>query len=247
MWAMMYIMQSDCDFDTKLRAATALQLPQSDGVACSPPFFVWADGKAHIMLAGGDSFTKKSPGAMVCRCCGANCETVFLMFGGQEVVLQGIKGHARLTWVSCDIPADPRVRDFCAHGVMRVAIAGVNGIVRVLVTHGGVSTKIAATMVQGVLNGARKLARTVRPGKWGAEKANAKGQVCIELGAATHFVNARLWGPLVQLVAPLIGNHQAGGRPWVDVCTEWWEAFAAMAEVAWNEDFLSGAEQRSLL
>ena len=45
----------------------------------------------------------------------------------------------------------------------------------------------------GVLNGARKVARTLRLGKWGADKANAKGQVRIELGAAAHFVKARLW------------------------------------------------------
>ena len=72
MWATVYSMQSECDFDTQLRAATALQLPHADGVAHSPLFFVRADGKAHIMLAGGDGFTKKSPGAMVCHCCGAN-------------------------------------------------------------------------------------------------------------------------------------------------------------------------------
>jgi hypothetical protein len=247
MWATVYGMQSECDFDTQLRAATALQLPHADGVARSPLFFVRADGKAHIMLAGGDGFTKKSPGAMVCHCCGANSETVLRKFGGQEVALEGIKGHVRLTGVFRDIPADRRIPDFGAHGVMRVAIAGVNGIVRGLVTHGGVSRKSAATMVQGVINGARKVARTVRPGKWGADKANAKGQVRMELGAAAHFVKARLWGPLLQLVAPVIGNHQVGGRPWVDVCTEWWEAFAAMAEVAWKADFLSGAEQRALL
>ena len=158
-------------------------------------------------------------------------------FGGQEVALEGIKGHVRLTRGFCDISVDDRVPDFGAHGVMRVAIAGVNGIVRVLVTHGGVSRKSAATMVQGVLNGARQVARTVRPRKWGADKANAKGQVRIELGAATHFVKARLWGPLLQPVAPVIGNHQVGGRPWVHVCTEWWEAFAAMAEVPWKDDW----------
>ena len=100
-------------------------------------------------------------------------------------------------------------------------------------------------MVHGVLNGARKVARTVRPGKWGLDKGNAKGQVRIELGAAAHFVKARLWGPLLQLVAPVIGNHQVGDRPWVDVCTEWWEAFAAMAKVALKDDLLSGAEQRA--
>ena len=102
-------------------------------------------------------------------------------------------------------------------------------------------------MVQGVLNGARKVARTVRPGKWEADKANAKGQVRIELGAAAPFVKARLWSPLLQLVAPVIGNHQVRGRPWVDVCTEWWEAFVVIAMMAWEDDFLSGAEQRALL
>ena len=139
---------------------------------------------------------------MVCHCCGANRETVLRKFGGQEVALEGIKGHGRLTGVFRDIPADRRVPNFGAHGVMLVSIAGVNGIVRVLVSHGGVSRKSAATMVQGVLNGARKVARTVRLGKWGADKANAKGQVRIGLGAAAHFVKARLWGPLLQLVAP---------------------------------------------
>ena len=156
-------MQSECDFDTQLHAATALQVPHADGVAHSPLFFVRADGKAHMMLAGGDGFTKESPGAIVCHCCGANREKVLRKFGGKEVALEGIKGHIRLTGVFRDIPADLRVRDFGAHGVMRVAIAGVNGIVRVLVTHGGVSRKSAATMVQGVLNGARKVAPTVRP------------------------------------------------------------------------------------
>ena len=119
-------------------------------------------------------------------------------------------------------------------------MAGLNGTVRVLITHGGASKSAAARMVQGVVTGARKVARTLRPGKWGADKANAKGQVRIELGASAHFVKAKLWGPLLQLVAPMIGGHQVGGRPWVDVCREWWEAFAAMSHVARKDDFLSG-------
>ena len=150
MWATVYSMQLECDFDTELRAATALQRRHAAGVARSSLFFVWVDGKTHIMLAGGDGFTKKSPGAMVCHCCGANRETVLRKFGGQEVALEGIKGHVRPTGVFRDIAADRRVPDFGAHGVMRIAIAGVNGIARVLVTHGGVSRKSAASMVQGV-------------------------------------------------------------------------------------------------
>ena len=172
------------------------------------------------MLAGGDGFTKKNPGAMVCYCCGANRCRVLHTFGGQEVALEGIKGRAGLTGVFCDIPADRRIPDFGAHGVMRFAIAGLNGMVRVLVTHGGASKRASVRMVQGAVNGARRVARTVQHGKWGAEKTNAKGQVRMELGAGAHFVKAKLWGPLLPLVAPMIVG-QVGGRPWVDVCRQW--------------------------
>ena len=83
------------------------------------------------------------------------------------VALEGIKGHVRMTRVFRDTAADRLVPDLGEHGVMRVTIAGVKGTVRVLVTHGGVSRSSAASMVQGVLNGARKVAHTVRRAKWG--------------------------------------------------------------------------------
>ena len=92
MWATVYSMQWECDFDTQLRAGTALQLPHEDGVTRSPLLLVRADGKAQIMLAGGDGFTKMSLGAMVCHCCGANRETVLRKFGGQEVSLGNNQG-----------------------------------------------------------------------------------------------------------------------------------------------------------
>ena len=136
MWATVYRMRSECDFDAQLRAAVALQLPHADGVARSPLMFLPADGKAHIMLAGGDGFTKKSPGAMVCQCCGANRATVLRKVGGQEVALEGIKGNVRLTGVFRDIPADRCIPDYGAHGAMPVAMVGLNGTVRV---HGGLS------------------------------------------------------------------------------------------------------------
>ena len=126
MWATFYSMQSECDFDTQLRAARALQLPDADGVACSPLFFVRADGKAHIMLAGGDSFTKKSPGAMVCRCCGANRETVLRKFGGQEVALEGIKGHVRLTRVFRDTAAKGQNVCVCTCGSLENVKLGLS-------------------------------------------------------------------------------------------------------------------------
>ena len=156
MWATVHRMQSECNFHAQHRAVVALQLPHVDGLARSPLFLLRADGKAHIMLAGGDNFTKKRPGAMVCHCCGANRSTVLRKFGGQEVVLQRIKGCARLTGVFLDIPADRRIPDFGAHGVMCVAIAGLHGTVRVLITDARASKSAAARMVQRVVNGERK-------------------------------------------------------------------------------------------
>ena len=56
-----------------------------------------------MILAGGDSFTKKSPGAMVCRCYGKNCENVLQRFGGAEVAMACIEGRLRLTGVFREI------------------------------------------------------------------------------------------------------------------------------------------------
>ena len=33
----------------------------------------------------------------------------------------------------------------------------------------------------------------------------------------------------------------------MDVCREWWVAFAATSHVTWNDDFLSGPEEWALL
>ena len=51
MWATVYCIQLECDFDVQLRATVALQLPHADEVARGPRFLPWADGKGHIMLA----------------------------------------------------------------------------------------------------------------------------------------------------------------------------------------------------
>ena len=62
-------------------------------------------------------------------------------------------------------------------------------------------------------------ARTVRPGIWRAEKANAKGHVRLKLRAALHFVRARQWVPLLQTVGggnrwtPDGGNRMGGCVP----------------------------------
>ena len=92
-------MQTECNFDALIRAAQALRLPHADGVERQPLPFLWADGKAHVILAGADSFTKKSPGAMACHCCGKHRQTVLQRFGGAEVAMPAIEGGPPLTGV----------------------------------------------------------------------------------------------------------------------------------------------------
>ena len=91
--------------------------------------FLWTDGEAHVILAGGDSFAKKSPGAMVCHCCGKNRQSVPQRFGGAEVAMASIEGRPRLLR---DIPSERRILDYGAHGVLRVTHCAVNRTVSVL-------------------------------------------------------------------------------------------------------------------
>ena len=146
-------MQSECDFDAQIGAAEVFCLPYTDGVECEPLFFLRADGKAHVILTGEDGFTKKSPRAMVCDCCGKNREAVLQRFGGGEVAIAGIEGQ--------DIPLERHIPDYGAHGVLRVAHCAVNGMVKVLREHGCLSRTAAARLVQEYMNGARKAARIV--------------------------------------------------------------------------------------
>ena len=113
-WATVYRMQTECNFGAQIRAAPALRLPHVDGVERQPLLFLRADGKAHVILAGGDSFAKKSPGAMVCHCCGKTRQTVLQRFSGAEVAMANIAGRLRLTGVFRDIPLERRIPDYVA-------------------------------------------------------------------------------------------------------------------------------------
>ena len=88
MWATAYRMQSECDFHAQLCAAVALELPHADGLAHNP-LFLRADGKAHIMLAGEDGFTKKSRGANGPHCCGGNVPHYCASIGDKKWPLKG--------------------------------------------------------------------------------------------------------------------------------------------------------------
>ena len=162
---------------------------------------------------------KKSPGAMVCHCCGKHRQTMVQRFRGAEVAMVGIVGRPRLTGVFRDIPSERRIRDYGAHGVFQVSHCALNKMVSVLRENVSTSPPSTAKLVQDSVNGVRKVARTARPGRWGCEKANKKRQIRIELGAAVHFVRVRLWLPLLQKVGSIVEGHQVGAA--LGGCMRW--------------------------
>ena len=89
----------------------------------------------------------------------------------------------RFTGVFRDIPGDRQIPEYGAGLILRGCSSAFSGTVGVLLAHGGMTSGNAARLVQRVINGARKAARTVQLGRWGAEKANAKGHVRLKLGA----------------------------------------------------------------
>ena len=191
-------------------------------------------------LLGMMALQSKARGAFVCQCCSKNDDTVLRRFGGAEVANAGIEGTVRFTGAFRVIPADRRIPYYGAHGVLRVCNSAFSGTVGVLTAQGGKSRGNTAGLVQRVVTGARKAPGTVRPRRWGAKKATAKGHVRLELGAALHFLRARLWVRLLQTMGGEIGGHQLGGKEWVAVCHE---AFASMCKAAWKQDFLGAQEQ----
>ena len=94
--------------------------------------FLRSNGKACVILAGWGIFSKKNPVAMVCHYYGKNRETVLQRFGGAQVAIAGTKGQPRLTGVCRNIPAERRLHDCGAHGVLRAAHCAVKGSVEIL-------------------------------------------------------------------------------------------------------------------
>ena len=78
----------------------------------------------------------------------------------------------------------------------------------------------------------------------GNESANAKGQVRLECAAAAQLMRSRRWEALIDVCLEEGGmnNKRVGGRPWGDVCRQWWDNFAKMCIYALRTCWLSGAD-----
>ena len=145
------------------------------------------------------------------------------------------------------IPAKRCIPGYGLHGVLRVTICGFLGMRdAVLATTGKSAAVVVCNFFWPILDVARMAAKTVTKGRMakGNASANAKGNVRLECAAAVQLMRTRRWEALIVVCLEEggINNKRDGGRPWEDVCRQWWDNFAKTCTYAWRTSWLSGAD-----
>ena len=244
-WDTLYAASQEIDFDDELRKAATVSFKDTAGNDRQSLFFLCADGKAQVLMAGCQNWKAESPGATVCWVCMRNRALCLATFGTASAIDGNWEPAVAISAIYRTIMSDRRVPDYGLHGVLRVLLCAVNGT-RDLVVQltGKAPATVARTMMQPVLDEARLAARTCTRASLNNDKANSKGKVRMECAAAIHFMRNKGWEKIIDacLEQPSVRQHQVGGKSWESVCKTWWENFASMCVYAWRSAWFSGAD-----
>ena len=244
-WETLYAASQEIDFDDELRKAATVSFKDTAGNDTQSLFFLCADGKAQVLMAGCQNWKVESPGATVCWVCMRNRALCLATFGTASAIDGNWEPAVAINAIYRTITSDRRVPDYGLHGVLRVLLCVVNGT-RDLVVQltGKAPATVARTMLQPVLDEARLAARTCTRASLNNDKANSKGKVRMECAAAIHFMRNRGWENIIDacLEQPSVRQHQVGGKSWESLCKTWWENFASMCVYAWCSAWFSGAD-----
>ena len=244
-WETLYAASQEIDFDDELCKAATVSFKDTAGNDRQSLFFLCADGKAQVLMAGCQNCKAESPDATVCWVCMRNRALCLATFGRASAIDGNRQPAVAINAIYRTITSDRRVPDYGLHGVLRVLLCAVNGT-RDLVVQltGKAPATVARTMLQPVLDEARLAARTCTRASLNNDKANGKGKVRMECAAAIHFMRNRGWKKIIDacLEQPSVRQHQVGGKSWESVCKTWWENFASMCVYAWRSAWFSGAD-----
>ena len=244
-WDTLYAASQEIDFDDELRKAATVSFKDTAGNDRQSLFFLCADGKAQVLMAGCQNWKAESPGATVCWVCMRNRALCLATFGTASAIDGNWELAVAISAIYRTIMSDRRVPDYGLHGVLRVLLCAVNGT-RDLVVQltGKAPATVARTMLQPVLDEARLAARTCTRASLNNDKANSKGKVRMECAAAIHFMRNKGWEKIIDacLEQPSVRQHLVGGKSWESVCKMWWENFASMCVYAWRSAWFSGAD-----
>ena len=223
-WETLYAASQEIDLDDELRKAATVGFKDTGGNDRQSLFFLCADGKAQVLMAGCQNWKAESPGATVCWVCMRNCAMCLATFGTASAIDGNWEPAVAINAIYRTITSDRRVPDYGLHGVLRVLLCGINGT-RDLVVQltGKAPATVARTMLQPVLDEARLAARTCTRASLNNDKANSKGKVRMECAAAIHFMRNRGCDKIIDacLQQPSVRQHQVGGKSWESVCKTW--------------------------
>ena len=244
-WQTLYAASQEIDFDDELRKVATVSFKDTAGNDRRSLFFLCADGKAQVLMAGCQNWNAESTGATVCWVCMRNRALCLATFGTASAIDGNWEPAVAINAIYRTITSDRRVPDYGLHGVLRVLLCAINGTRDLFVqSTGKAPATVARTMLQPVLDQARLAARTCTRASLNNDKANSKGKVRMECAAAIHFMRNRGWEKIIDacLEQPSVRQHQVGGKSWQSVCKTWWENFASMCVYAWRSAWFSGAD-----
>ena len=229
----LYAAAQEVDFDQHLWDASKIVFQHTSGADRETLFFLCADGKAQILMASCKNFKAEASQAMVCWVCGRNRAHCHATFGLEATIDGCCEVVLPMRAIYRHIPAKRRIPDYGLHGVMRVTNCGISSMRDAVSAAVGKSAAVVVrNFFQPILDVARMAAKTVTKGRMakGNDNANTKGNVRLKCAGAVQFMRTRRWEALIAVCLEEGGmnNKWVGGRPWGDVCRQWWDNVANM-------------------
>ena len=111
-WETLYAASQRIDFDDELRKAATVSFEDTGGNDRQSLFFLCADGKAQVLMAGYQNWKAESPGATVCWVCKRNRALCLATFGTAGVIDGNWEGAAAIGAIYRTITSDRRVPDY---------------------------------------------------------------------------------------------------------------------------------------
>ena len=187
----------------------------------------------------------EAPQALVSWVCGCNRAQCLANFGLEDTIDGRWDVVLPIGAIYRHIAADRRIPDYGLHGGLCVTICGISGMRDAVAAATGKSAVVVVcNLFKPILDVARIKPKTVTKGRLNNDKATGKGKVRLECAAAVQFMRTRQWEALITICLEEGGmnNKWVGGRPWGEVCREWWDNFAQMCVYAWQTDWVSRGE-----
>ena len=126
-WETLYAASQEIDFDDELCKAATVSFKDTEGNDRQSLFFLFAYGKAKVLMAGCQNWKAECPGATVCCVCMRNRALCLATFGTPSAIDGSSERIVAIRAIYRTITSDTRVPDYGLHWVLRVLLCGITG------------------------------------------------------------------------------------------------------------------------